>query len=111
MAVELSYAAHSGTASTRGATWTAGYRQGVADVDARLALLSGPYAPRGRWSVGDIGPPVERIPGLGPTTIAWVLGATMNIAVCATPHAAAAYAGVALHWLTNREPVCEDGRA
>ncbi|GAA5531477.1 hypothetical protein Hgul01_05302 [Herpetosiphon gulosus] len=47
---------------------------------------------RGEWAASVA--LLESIPGLGPTTIAWIVVATMNFTVCATPQAAA-YAGLA----------------
>ena len=37
---------------------------------------------------------LQSIPGIGPGTAAWLLVATMNFALCATPEAAVAYVGL-----------------
>jgi transposase len=37
---------------------------------------------------------LQSIPGLGPSTTAWLLVATVNFHLCATPEAAVAYAGL-----------------
>ncbi len=68
----------------------------IADLDTRIALLDQEIVQtlgNGAWATS--ASLLDSIPGLGPTTIAWVLVATINFAVCATPQAAAAYAGLA----------------
>jgi transposase len=68
----------------------------IADFDARIMQLDREIAATlhdGAWAASVALP--ESIPGLGPTTIAWLLVATLNFEVCATPEATVAYAGLA----------------
>lgn len=67
-----------------------------ADLDGRLAqldadigvlLLDGSWAESARL--------LQSIPGIGPITTAWLLVATMNFEMCATPATAVAFAGLA----------------
>jgi transposase len=61
----------------------------IAQLDRELdqALLDGAWAS----SVALL----DSIPGLGPTTIAWLLVGTLNFTLCPTAEAASAYAGLA----------------
>lgn len=68
----------------------------IADFDARIAELDRAIAQvltDGAWAASAA--LLASIPGLGPTTSAWLLVATLNFALCPTPEAAAAYAGLA----------------
>lgn len=68
----------------------------IADFDTRIAELDRAIAQvlaDGAWAASAA--LLVSIPGLGPTTSAWLLVATLNFALCPTPEAAAAYAGLA----------------
>ena len=68
----------------------------IADFDTRIAELDRAIAQvltDGAWAASAT--LLASIPGLGPTTSAWLLVATLNFALCPTPEAAAAYAGLA----------------
>lgn len=68
----------------------------IADFDTRIADLDRAIAQvlaDGAWAASAA--LLASIPGLGPTTSAWLLVATLNFALCPTPEAAAAYAGLA----------------
>lgn len=67
----------------------------IADLDGRIAQLDQEIKHTlgdGAWATS--ASLLDSIPGLGPTTIAWILVATMNFGLCATPQAVAAYAGL-----------------
>ena len=68
----------------------------IADFDTRIAELDraiGQVLADGAWATSAA--LLASIPGVGATTSAWLLVATMNFALCPTPEAAAAYAGLA----------------
>ena len=68
----------------------------IADLDTRIASLERELTQilrDGAWAASVI--LLDSIPGLGPTTMAWILVATVNFELCPTPEAAAAYAGLA----------------
>jgi transposase len=68
----------------------------IADLDARIQTLEDEIATNvqdGAWAASAT--LLATIPGLGLLTIAWLLVATLNFEACATPEAAAAYAGLA----------------
>jgi transposase len=68
----------------------------IADFDTRIAELEQAIArvlADGAWAASAA--LLASIPGVGITTSAWLLVATMNFALCPTPEAAAAYAGLA----------------
>jgi transposase len=68
----------------------------IADLDGRIAQLDHEIAHtlrEGVWATSVT--LLSSIPGLGPTTIAWMLVATLNFTLCATPEAVASYAGLA----------------
>jgi transposase len=67
----------------------------IADLDARIVQLDREIAQtlrEGAWAMSVA--LLSSIPGLGPTTMAWMLVATLNFTLCATPEAVAAYAGL-----------------
>jgi transposase len=67
----------------------------VADLDRRIAALDTDIATvlrDGAWA--ESAALLQSIPGIGPTTAAWLLVATLNFELCATPQAAVAYAGL-----------------
>jgi transposase len=66
-----------------------------ADLDGRIAQLDDEITislQDGAWA--ESAALLQTIPGIGPGTAAWLLVATMNFALCATPEAAAAYVGL-----------------
>jgi transposase len=66
-----------------------------ADLDRRIADLDHEIATTlqdGAWSESAM--LLQSIPGIGVTTAAWLLVATLNFTVCATPEAAVAYVGL-----------------
>jgi transposase len=66
-----------------------------ADLDMRIAALDGEIVTvlqDGAWAQSAA--LLQSIPGIGPSTTAWVLVATLNFELCATPQAAVAYAGL-----------------
>lgn len=67
----------------------------IADLDARIATLDREIAavlPTSIWATSAT--LLQSIPGVGWLTAAWVLVLTMNFALCPTPEAAVAYAGL-----------------
>jgi transposase len=65
------------------------------DLDGRIAQLDGEIATilhNGAWA--ESAALLQTIPGIGPGTAAWLLVATMNFTLCATPEAAVAYVGL-----------------
>ena len=65
------------------------------DLDARLATLDAEIATvlaDGAWA--ESASLLQSIPGIGPTTAAWLLVATLNFDLCTTPQAAVAYVGL-----------------
>lgn len=68
----------------------------VTDLDARIAQLDQDIAQTlqdGAWATSVV--LLSSIPGLGPTTMAWMLVATLNFTLCTTPESVVAYAGLA----------------
>ena len=68
----------------------------IADFDTRIAELDRAIAQNlkeGAWAVSAT--LLASIPGLDPTTCAWLLVATINFTVASTPQSLAAYAGLA----------------
>ena len=66
-----------------------------ADLDGRIAQLDREITTSlqdGAWA--ESAALLQTIPGIGPATAAWLLVATMNFALCATPEAAVAYVGL-----------------
>lgn len=66
-----------------------------ADLTDRLATLDAEIAAvlqDGAWAASAAR--LQSIPGVGPTTTAWLLVATLNFDLCATPEAAVVYAGL-----------------
>jgi transposase len=66
-----------------------------ADLDGRITQLDREIASvlrDGAWA--ESATLLQSIPGIGPGTAAWLLVATMNFALCATPEAAVAYVGL-----------------
>jgi transposase len=67
-----------------------------AELDGRLAQLEadiGTLLRDGTWA--ESAGLLQSIPGIGPVTTAWLLVATMNFQLCATPATAVAFAGLA----------------
>lgn len=67
----------------------------VADLDGRITQLDRELASvmqDGAWA--ESAALLQSIPGIGPGTAAWLLVATMNFALCASPEAAVAYVGL-----------------
>jgi transposase len=67
-----------------------------AELDGRLAQLDadiGTLLRDGTWA--ESAGLLQSIPGIGPVTTAWLLVATMNFQLCATPATAVAFAGLA----------------
>lgn len=65
------------------------------DLDARIATLDAEIISalhNGAWA--ESAALLQSIPGIGPMTSAWLLVATLNFHVCATPEAAVAYVGL-----------------
>ena len=68
----------------------------IADLDERIKHLDREITHTlrdGAWSASAV--LLDTIPGLGPTTMAWMLVATLNFTLCSSPEATAAYAGLA----------------
>lgn len=68
----------------------------IADLDGRITQLEreiGAALQDGAWAASVV--LLDSIPGLGPTTIAWLLVATLNFTLCASAASAAAYVGLA----------------
>lgn len=66
-----------------------------ADLDGRIAQLDNEITTclqDGAWA--ESAALLQSIPGIGPGTASWLLVATMNFALCATPEAAVAYVGL-----------------
>jgi transposase len=66
-----------------------------ADLDGRIAQLDDEITislQDGAWA--ESAALLQSIPGIGPSTAAWLLVATMNFALCATAEAAVAYVGL-----------------
>jgi transposase len=66
-----------------------------ADLDTRIAALDAEIVTTlqdGAWA--ESAALLQSIPGIGPATTAWLLVATLNFEVCATPQAAVAYVGL-----------------
>jgi transposase len=66
-----------------------------AEMDHRITTLDAEIAAllqHGAWAESAV--LLASIPGLGPTTVAWLLVATLNFELCATPEAAVAYCGL-----------------
>lgn len=78
------------------ATVVAQFEAIIADLDGRIAQLEGEITQTlrdGAWAASVR--LLESIPGVGLTTMAWLLVATVNFELCPTSEAAAAYAGLA----------------
>ncbi len=60
----------------------------ISDLDAEIADL----LQDGTWA--ESASLLQTIPGIGPMTAAWLLVATLNFELCATPQAAVAYVGL-----------------
>jgi transposase len=71
-----------------------------AELDARIAALDAEIVlvlQDGAWA--ESAALLQSIPGIGPSTTAWLLVATLNFELCRTPQAAVAYAGLSpLHY-------------
>lgn len=68
----------------------------ITDLDGRIAQLEREIRQTlddGAWAASVA--LLRSIPGLGPTTIAWLLVATLNFTLCASAESVAAYAGLA----------------
>jgi transposase len=66
-----------------------------ADLDTRIAALDADIVAAlqdGAWA--ESASLLQSIPGIGPTTTAWLLVTTLNFELCATPEAAVAYVGL-----------------
>lgn len=81
-----------------------------ADLDARIAVLDAEITSAlqdGAWA--ESAALLLSIPGVGPITSAWLLVATLNFQLCATPEAAVAYVG--LNPLSHESGTSVHGRA